>query len=71
MHLLIEWCRDVRVRVWVSLKWSGLGWDRQTQGLSLSLGLGLSLGLSLYLILDRRHRGDNLERLARKTFRSF
>ena len=65
MHLLIEWCRNMRVRV--SLKRGVLGWDRQTQGLSLSL----SLGLSLHLVLDRRHRGHNLKRLTCKCFLSF
>ena len=69
MHLLIEWCRNMRVGMGVSLKRGVLGWDRQTQGLSLSLSLGL--GLSLHLVLDRRHRGHNLKRLARKSFRSF
>jgi hypothetical protein len=80
MYLLIEWCRDVRVGVWVPLKRRVLGWDRQTQSLSLSLSLRLCLCLSLALDLDRRHRGlhrpyglerGHIKRLTHKDFRSF
>ena len=71
MHLLIERCRNVRVRV--PLKRGVLGWDRQTQ--SLSLSLSLCLRLHLVLDLDGRHRGlergNDLKRLTHKRFRSF
>lgn len=69
MHLLIERCRNMGVRVRVPLEGGVLGRDRQTQS------LGLSLSLRLALNLDRGHRGlkrgHDLKRLAHKRLRSF
>ena len=76
MHLLIKWCRNVRVGMWVPLKRGVLVRYRQTQSLSLSLGLRLRLSLSLDLVLDldRRHGrlegGCDIVRLAHIRFRA-